>query len=353
MKNNISDAKNEFSLLSSDFLNLIPVICSLMVVMIHSYGIGDLSKTSVSALIISFLSHGVCTVAVPMFFFISGYMFYRNVRTIKDVVAKQIKRIKTVLVPFLAWSSFYFLFYLIGSHVFSFNTNVDTDFFGILKGIIFYKYTFPMWYMFQLCVYIALAPLLFYILKSKLVSAILLVISFITGMFIISSMDVNLGEFSRSIFQFEFFSYYFLGCILARTEEWSKCIKNFVQKIPFWILVFLFLILSFFESLFFDEIINSFNKRIFVPVAFITFLGLVIRVCNNRKFSKLPVPTMFIYGVHSFVGIVLGRIVFSHLDLPVLLHFVLGFVSTTIVSILLGKILKIIPPIYKIFTGNR
>ena len=76
-------------LLNNNFLNFIPLICSFMVVQIHSYNIGNLSKTSISALIISFFSHGLCTTAVPIFFFISGYLFFKNIDTVHDVFKKQ------------------------------------------------------------------------------------------------------------------------------------------------------------------------------------------------------------------------------------------------------------------------
>ena len=76
-------------LLNNNFLNFIPLICSIMVVQIHSYAIGDLSKTSLPSLIISFLSHGVCTAAVPTFFFMSGYLFFRNIDHLSQVFQKQ------------------------------------------------------------------------------------------------------------------------------------------------------------------------------------------------------------------------------------------------------------------------
>ena len=41
---------------------------------------------------------------------------------------------------------------------------------ALIKGIVFYKYIFPMWFMFQLLVYIALASVVFKVLENTKLS---------------------------------------------------------------------------------------------------------------------------------------------------------------------------------------
>ncbi len=122
------ELKAQVSLLNNNFLNFIPLFCSVMVVQIHSYSIGSLPKTSLPALIISFFAHGLCTAAVPVFFFMSGYLFFRTTDSLADVFKKQKRRLITALLPFVAWSAFYFLIYAVGDRFLPFiNTTVDLN----------------------------------------------------------------------------------------------------------------------------------------------------------------------------------------------------------------------------------
>lgn len=163
MKSKIQNSNQiKTSFFSQNFLNLVPIICSFMVILIHMHNVTDLPSTSISALIVNSISHGLCVAAVPMFMFMSGYLFYRNIETLMDVFKKQKKRIISVFIPFIAWSTSYYLLYAIGSKFIpEISSSVDISPLGIITGIIFYRYSFPMWYMFQLCIFIALAPIVF------------------------------------------------------------------------------------------------------------------------------------------------------------------------------------------------
>lgn len=343
-------------LFSQSFLNFVPLICALMVVLIHQYNIGDSMSTDISARIVGFFSHGVCTAAVPMFFFLSGYLFYRNLTSLKMVFQKQKKRVVSVLVPFIAWSFSYYILFAIVSKVLpgTIETPMDLGFAGIIKGIIFYRYSFPLWYMFQLVVFILLAPIIFYVLKNRVVRIAVLLITAIIGLFFLPSVEIDVGGYERALFHFNFFAYYFAGCSTACETTAVKRIFESVRKIPLYVYVILFIGFSFMASLFFDEVILSFNSRCFVPIVFITFLFMMIKVCERLpKLSKCPVSTMVIYGIHSFVGLIFSRVVLSLLQLPVLVEYVVSFVIVTAGSFVIGYILKFVKPLYFIFSGNR
>lgn len=88
-----------------------------MIIGLHSYSIGDSDKYSVSAVIPGILSHGLFTAAVPIFMFTSGYLFYKNTESIKDCFAKQKRRIVSLVLPFFAWSTLYYMVYFVGNTV--------------------------------------------------------------------------------------------------------------------------------------------------------------------------------------------------------------------------------------------
>ena len=132
-------------LFDSKFLSATFFICSLMVVGIHSYNITDEYFNTVTGYIESFLCHGIFIAAVPIFFFLSGYLFFRNISSTKDVLKKMKTRAKSVLMPFLVWSTLYLFIFTVGSLTPFFSSEgVSFAPLDILKGIVFYKYCFPL-----------------------------------------------------------------------------------------------------------------------------------------------------------------------------------------------------------------
>lgn len=61
-----------------------------------------------------FISHSLARIAVPMFFFISGYYaFYKKDWSQRSVWTAELKkRVKTLLVPYLLWNSLYIIILL-------------------------------------------------------------------------------------------------------------------------------------------------------------------------------------------------------------------------------------------------
>ncbi|MBQ2893336.1 MAG: acyltransferase, partial [Oscillospiraceae bacterium] len=270
--------KKNNPLLNGNFLNIVPLICSLMVVMIHQHLVsGDVH--TISSRIISFFTHGLCTAAVPTFFLLSGYLFFRNTDTLSAVFQKQRKRVKSVLMPFLAWSAFYYVLYAAVSIVIPgfLESNVSLSPLRILKGIIFYEFSFPLWYMFQLCVFVLLTPVLLLILKNKIAGIAVLTIATVFG-FMGTELSVDVGGYQRSLFQVNFFAYYWLGCLLTRLPDVQDILVKLAKRLPSLVLVIAFVGAGILESLLFDELLPSFNSRIAVPLVFFSFLLLMVKL---------------------------------------------------------------------------
>lgn len=222
---------------NDNFFSIASFLCSMMVVGIHCYGAGKADSLSVTARIEGFFSHGIFTAAVPIFFVISGYLFFLNVSSQREVRNKQIRRIYSLAVPFLAWSGSYYLFYGVAAkYIAGMSTVAELSVWGAIKGILFYEYVFPMWFMFQLMIYVILAPVLFEILKQPRVS-----ICFVIGMAILGALglevNVNVGGLVRSIFMPNMFCYYFLGCMGAKYKGAFTTIGQRVMKFPTYSLI--------------------------------------------------------------------------------------------------------------------
>lgn len=63
-------------------------------------------------------SLGFGEIGVPLFFFISGYLFFRNTKLTFDVYRKKVKsRMRSLLLPYLFWNFFFIALFFIAEHL--------------------------------------------------------------------------------------------------------------------------------------------------------------------------------------------------------------------------------------------
>lgn len=341
------------------FLQITPFICALMVVGIHSYNGGS----GITARIEGSLSHGLFTAAVPIFMFLSGFLFYRNAETLRDVIAKQKRRLTSDLIPFLGWSGlYYFIFTSAHALLTSNNAEIHICIGTIIKGIVFYKYVFPMWFLFQLIVYIVLAPVLFKLLKNTKVSLFVLCIAAFLAYFKVS-WAVDVDNDIRTIFAFNFFFYYFAGAIAVKHQERFIRAINRLARFPLGIMGIILIIVSVVAGLVFD-VLPVYNHRIIVPavasISFVVFYKLskymvsieeqeIHRICIKRLRG---VPTMIIYGLHPLIGLIVGKML-DVVGIKKLPSYFIMFFLVTCITVCGAFIMKKISIINSIFNGNR
>lgn len=150
-------------------------VLSLLVVWVHSYNaelfLGLTARMATVYRAEHWIGDCLGQIAVPGFFMISGYLFYRGFDW-GQLRSKWSRRIKSVLVPFILWNFIYYLGYVIGSRlpwmtdvvgkgVVPFNLSATVD------AVIHYTYNYVFWYLFQLILLILLAPVLYPVLKNK------------------------------------------------------------------------------------------------------------------------------------------------------------------------------------------
>lgn len=80
---------------------------AVMVVMLHcAYKDFDYSNHK----FLEICTNAICIIAamaVPSFFFLSGFLFYKSVNKISDTIVKIRKRIKTLIIPYVLWNSIF------------------------------------------------------------------------------------------------------------------------------------------------------------------------------------------------------------------------------------------------------
>lgn len=338
-----------------NFITVSSFICSMMIVGLHSYNTGSLPVYSVTTFVEAILSHGLFTGAVPIFLFTSGFLFYRNINCVKDCFAKQKKRVISVVMPFFAWSTFYYAFYAIGNKLLGITmTNpVDISILGIIKGILCYKYCFPLWFMWQLILYVLISPLIYWIISKKKLSIVLWVLFAVAGICGIETVGPDIFE-GRLNFAINYFAYYFTGCLMAKNTQVFDRIKEIIEKIPTIILALAYILFGVLGGIVFEEYIQTFNKRCIVPLIAISLWALLYKICQTHKNIKVPekVSTMIVYAIHPFIGMIVGTIL-GLLQLPDIVYYFVGFAIIALVSCIASLIMRLIKPVYWVFSGNR
>lgn len=111
----------------SKSIDLVRFPLILGVIFIHTYGTellseGPLSGSGAVQSIYEFtrelLSEGIGRVAVPLFFMISGFLFFLNTDFNKATYLRKLRsRSKSLLIPYLFWNIAFLIFYYVASHL--------------------------------------------------------------------------------------------------------------------------------------------------------------------------------------------------------------------------------------------
>lgn len=287
----MNNSDNYISSLSSKTIDLLRFPLAVMVVFIHSFGlsnsfsVGDLQTSPLTSIdIYNFIrvcfSKVLPNIAVPSFFLISGYLFFKGLdRWDKDIYLSKVKkRLYTLLIPYIIWNTIALL-YVVGKKCFGgvlHNNGFNiVDYFNdhgwfrvfwdshtmndsyinwlMLPVSSTAPFNVPLWFIRDLIVVIALSPMLYWILKwSRGFALIPLLLAFISGVWIevsgisiISIFFFSVGAF-LSIEKIDLSTYFkrfsLLGYTLAPVclmceVYWGGQITNFGNWInPFYII---------------------------------------------------------------------------------------------------------------------
>ena len=127
-------------------------LLSIFVIYIHAnclkdYGLQN-NTSSIAYWIVKIITTGIGGIAVPLFFVISGYLYFRNIDFSIDIKSqirrKQKSRVKSIIIPYLIWNTFGMLFYMIIPRISIVNSimngsYVEINFMNIIRGILFHE----------------------------------------------------------------------------------------------------------------------------------------------------------------------------------------------------------------------
>lgn len=346
--------------LSSKLRNL-SAVAILMVIYIHMFYREGTEMPSLM-FVEKTIGSGFCSVAVPLFYAISGYLFFLKVpHGLESISLKLRKRVRTLLVPYLLANILTFLFYvvlnLIAIRVPMIDSIVNFKIFNIMQAdgwlgtlnLVFIDppIAFQLWFVRNLMVVMLFSPLIWLILRclkglngGRIIAMIILLCLFL--------MDIR----SSYMTAFVWFS---VGGCLAFMEILP--LQKISRPVTLLILTISYSILSVMVGIgCLPQYYTRFLPVVGIPALWMAYDCLGDRFLSNKMVADFSKYTFFIYLVHEpllniFKKLPLlmsrseGMLLGCYLVIPVVFCISAAF---------LGKCLKRwFPRAYSIYTGGR
>lgn len=207
---------------------------TVMVVFIHTYNFSVYSVSAQKAwginnfvYYLQTIVDAICVIAVPGFFMISGYLFFRAL-TRQNLFDKIKRRLKSLLIPYIIWNILYFLFYFCVSNLPILSRYMNEEHYSIfnLSTLVsvfsLYPADSPLWFVNRLILLLLLSPFFLFVFKRhKVVAMCLLTVIFIACTII----GANKYHFLYEMFVFYFPGYIAVNCPQLAEKEYSKKIR--------------------------------------------------------------------------------------------------------------------------------
>ncbi len=351
----------------SNKIKVSSLILIVMVIYLHSYNIKDdngfffTTNSLISSLNIyiqNMISQGITRVAVPLFFIISGFLFFKESKFDFILYKKKTSsRFYTLLVPYIFWSSFVILIYFIlqsipGTSQYFNNTHIsELTIYELLEKILFNPVNYPLWFLRDLIYLVVISPFLYFFLKK--IPHITIGVMLIIWFFGLSLDGIEVGFYKAS--PFLFFS---IGGYIAiyRKDLLSIKVTNKIFIIS--LLLYLLLLLYKTYSLTFEPEPSYY----YLLHNFLIILGIFIfwTLLDRIKFNiLLPFSqyTFLFYVFHEPMNTIIKKGTYSILGKTELVSvFLYLFTPITIMLVLIFTfhiLNKLIPNVFSKVLGNR
>ncbi|MFC4209928.1 acyltransferase family protein [Pedobacter lithocola] len=342
-------------------LKVISFFSMILVVFLHSYNLVVnldseviLLDNGYSSFIQIFLSQGICRVAVPLFFSISGYLFFLNSEGhLGEFFLKFSKRLKTIVIPYLFWSiSWLLLFFILQSITrlglfFSGKHIIDYSAKEFLATIFINPIPYQLWFLRDLMFLVVIAPLLFYLIKKT------------KYLFLVSILIIWIFDFNLMIIANESLFFFVLGSFISINN--NQALKEKITKVSFiyillWIIILLVrtsLIQYSFESTF----VISLLHKIGVLIGGLAMWSMYDTMIASKREFEIYNYSFFIFVFHEPMLSFVKKIFFYLSNKSELLSLVIYFVAPVLViaiCLFVGSLLKrVVPKFYLFICGGR
>jgi len=326
-------------------------VFSLFVIWVHSYNAElYLGKTPQAARLYQiehWIGEGIGQIAVPGFFMISAFLFYRGFSWNK-LITKWDLRVRSVLLPFILWNFLYYIGYVIGSRIPWLTDVVEKgtvpfNLSALVDAVLHYTYNYVFWYLYQLILLILLAPVLYLLLNKWWVGIV-----FQLCLWGLMLARIDLGQLNLDALIYYSFAA-FLGLHGRKTVEAGgsriRLATGVLLIVLGGVVYYMALVLA--------------SPPLLVLCRLLMVTGLWTAVPGER----LPEPkqwmtcNFFLYATHfalvRLINKIGARILPALLPVPLLLYLLLPLIALA-VSYPVGKLLRYrLPRIWNLLNGGR
>ena len=300
------------------------------------------------------LKNAVTRFAVPMFFILSGISFFRGYDNSK-YFAKIRSRIFTLVIPYLIWNTIWMVFEIACSYTFLSSFFAGREPFAltsvnILKGIFFYQYNVPFWFVLDLIIFSLAAPLVHLLVRNKYIGIASI------GLFAILA-DFGV-EIPASIFYYPLSIVFFLMGALIGEHYFDLATRRSKKETRYFSAIFLvtYIVL---KTLFPDQQhpLKTLSQVVVFALAAFSLWNIIDTFAGKLKPRKIYSRSFAIYAMHFNIATVMTSLVF--LCLPkngwmALPNFVITVLLTLIlINFICSFLEKNLPKVYSILMGNR
>ena len=323
-------------------------LASLLVVWVHSVNwelfLGPEGEGSLVAVIERTLAERVGQIAVPCFFMVSAYLFFRNFSW-EMLVRKWKSRVRSLLVPYLIWNVLYYFAYLFAAKIGERTGILDVqtvplDAATLVRALFFYAYNPVFWYLYQLILLTILAPLVYVLMKHRLTAALT-----IACLFVLIRENVFLPQINADAL-----FYYCVGAFCAITgrfgREKTSLAVLFAAGVAAWLL-------GREGGILWNNPLAIVLERFFGA----GLLWVAVSICPLPAPPKLAKDNFFLYAIHFVVVRLANKVAAFFFEGNAVAASVIFLILPSIAlfanAVLTGVLSRIAPGIYRLLSGGR
>lgn len=339
-----------------------------MVVLLHSenltmkFNSGNISFNSqYNTFIQNFFSEGITRIAVPIFFCISGYLFYLNCRgTFGEFILKYKKRAKSLALPYLLWSLWGLVFYFAlqnfpqSKNFFTKELIINYSFLKFLDTLFINPIPYQLWFIRDLIVIVLLSPLIYWIIKYLRIIPLV----------ILSILWLDLFDFTFIIFSNEAILFFCLGAYFS-IHQTEYMLQKLNQK-SYLVFLFVWILIVFYKTILISQnsdqqILITLLHKISIWIGMVAIWSLydikMLKEKPNKPILYLSQFSFFIYVFHEPILSVVKKGLFYIIgssEMASLAIYITGPIITITLSIITAALLKkYLLKFYEFITGAR
>ena len=336
----------------------------VLVVLLHSLNIDYKSCDTFLCTVQYLLSLKLAEVAVPLFFFVTGYLYFLKTDITKKLdvtffINNTKKRFRTILAPYILWCVFWFLFLYsiqllpVVKNYFSkplYRMTVTEQFFYLVIEPLNY----PFWFLRELMLILLITPVVFLLIKYFKIK--ILVLLFFSAFFMKSLYQINGISIYIIIPLFYFSSGAFFSLHKINLLFKAKRLIAFLL-LSSWLglnLISIYCEKYVGNGLITMGIINLIKDLTGIIAIWYTYdLFNTQKQWRNYNFYRYSFFIFAFHGIPTTILVKMSNFQFTN-QYYIFISYIGIFVFMVIFSILLGKITaKLTPSAYKIITGSR